>query len=85
MTWNEAFEGAYPKAIDFDEEEYLADRDNADLYAVANGYRLAGYRLGRAVFTTKDPAPEKDQAKDEAASVPAHARNPSGPTRDGGT
>jgi len=85
MNWNAQFMEAYPKAIDFDEEEYLADRDAADLFAVAHGYRLAGYRLGRAVFTTKDPDPERDPAKDEAASVPAHARNPSGTPRDGGT
>ena len=47
-----AFFAAHPKAIDFPE----ADADAASEVAPEYGYRLAGKRLGRVVFTTK-PGP----------------------------
>lgn len=55
MTDLEAqFVAAHPKAIDFSKEEYEARKEKFDQAATQAGYRLAGIRLGRAVFTTKD-------------------------------
>lgn len=51
-----AFTAAHPRAVDFPETEYKADPDTYDEIAADRGYRLAGFRLYRAVFTTK-PAP----------------------------
>lgn len=50
---NGYFSGAYPKALDFSQVDYEAKKDIFDRIAAQHGYRLAGYRLGRAVFTTK--------------------------------
>lgn len=48
-----AFKDAFPKAIDFPVYEH--DYRAADISSIAAlaGYRLAGKRLERAVFTTK--------------------------------
>lgn len=53
QNYAELFNRAYPKAVDFVESEYLRDKEAADSAALSAGYRFAGYRLGRAVFTTK--------------------------------
>lgn len=54
MTYTEQFQSKYPKAVDFLESTYRHDRDEIDMAAYEAGYRFAGYRLGFAVFTTKD-------------------------------
>lgn len=51
----EAFTAAHPRALDFPQAEYEADKGLVDRVAADQGYRLAGYRLNRAVFTTKQP------------------------------
>lgn len=48
-----AFAASHPKAIDFPEVEYEVSRDAYDNAAAETGYRRAGFRLGRVVFTTK--------------------------------
>lgn len=48
-----AFSKAHPKAIDFTQGEYEGAKDEFDAIATRYGYSLAGFRLGRAVFTTK--------------------------------
>jgi hypothetical protein len=48
-----AFQAAFPKAVDFLNEEYEANKDQIDTIAAEEGYRLAGVRLAFAVFTTK--------------------------------
>ena len=53
MTLTEQFEAAFPKAIDFPKSQYDAQPAAFLGAAAANGYRLAGVRLQRAVFTTK--------------------------------
>jgi hypothetical protein len=47
------FSESYPRAVDVDQDEYKANQAEFDAAALASGYRLAGYRLSRAVFTTK--------------------------------
>lgn len=54
MTYAEQFQAKHPKAVDFLESAYRQDRDEIDLTANEAGYRFAGYRLGFAVFTTKE-------------------------------
>ena len=49
----EAFAKSYPKAIDFPQAEYEREKTEFDRIAAEYGYRLAGFRLQRAVFTTK--------------------------------
>lgn len=49
----QTFAQAYPKAIDFPEADYRARSAEFDAAAKAEGYRLAGFRLGFAVFSTK--------------------------------
>ena len=44
---------SYPRAVDIDRGEYEANMADYDAAALASGYRLAGVRLERAVFTTK--------------------------------
>ena len=58
QNYAELFARAYPKAIYFLETEYLTNKAAADEAAVTAGYRLAGYRLGRACFSTKAPRVE---------------------------
>lgn len=53
----EAFKAAHPKAIDFAEAEYNEGRESMLTIAEQHGYRLAGVRHGRAVFTTKAARP----------------------------
>lgn len=53
MTYAERFASAYPKAIDFPQDEYEGNREAIDAAAAALGYRLAGVRLGFAVFSSK--------------------------------
>lgn len=52
------FAAAFPRAIDFPEDEYTAEKPDFDRIAASNGYRLAGIRLQRAVFTSKPTPPE---------------------------
>lgn len=50
----ETFGRAHPKPVDIAQTEYEGrSRAAWDSAAAAFGYRLAGLRLGRAVFTTK--------------------------------
>jgi hypothetical protein len=49
----EAFAAAHPKAVDFYETDFYALQPAISDAAAAFGYRLAGFRLKRAVFTTK--------------------------------
>lgn len=60
MDYAQAFIDADQKALDFVELEYLMAKVEIDEAAAANGYRLAGYRQGRAVFTTKPPKPPRE-------------------------
>jgi len=55
QIYAELFARSYPKAVDVLEAEYLKDKAEADSAAASAGYRLAGYRQGRAVFTSKTP------------------------------
>lgn len=62
MTAQEAavagiFAAARPQAVDFPQGDYEAAREAFVRIAAEHGYRLAGIRLGRAVFTSKPPAP----------------------------
>lgn len=66
-VYADIFSKAYPKAIDFLESEYVANKAQADEAAKVMRYRFAGFRLGRAVFTAKE-------AKEPSAP---EARNPS--------
>jgi hypothetical protein len=52
------FEKQAPRALDFLESEYLSNSAAIDAIATSNGYRLAGIRLKRAVFTTKPRRPD---------------------------
>lgn len=47
------FCSAHPKAVDFPQKEYEDEKGDFDSVAAEFGYRLAGCRLQRAVFTTK--------------------------------
>jgi hypothetical protein len=47
------FAESYPRAVDIDQGKYEANKADYDAAALASGYRLAGHRLQRAVFTTK--------------------------------
>lgn len=49
----EDFAAAHPKAFDIPASEYERVKADYDRAAAHHGYRLAGLRLGRAVFTTK--------------------------------
>lgn len=53
MSYAEVFTAAHPKPVDFPQSEYEANVIEIDVAATEAGYRLAGYRLRRAVFTTK--------------------------------
>jgi len=69
QQWTKLFAGAYPKAVDVPVQEYQIDRLMADETAKAAGYRMAGIREGRAVFTTKLKLPsaaEPRKPSDEA-------------------
>lgn len=52
------FTEAHPVAVDFAEADYRANEAEVSKIARDCGYRLAGIRLGRAVFTTKPRAPD---------------------------
>lgn len=58
MTLADEFKAAAPKAVDFDQRDYESRREVFDQAAADAGYRLAGMRLERAVFTTKPLAPD---------------------------
>ncbi len=47
------FAESYPRAVDINEDDYRAKQAEYDAAATASGYRLAGFRLHRAVFSTK--------------------------------
>lgn len=49
------FTKAHPKPVDIPQKDYERDREQIDAAAAQHGYRLAGIRQGRAVFTTKAP------------------------------
>lgn len=53
MSPTERFLASFPKAIDIAQKEYEAAKAEWDSAAASSGYRLAGFRLDRAVFTTK--------------------------------
>jgi len=61
MNYAELFAKANKKAVDIPEFEYLQAHDEVDSAAAEAGYRLAGIRLNRAVFTTKPP---RDASRD---------------------
>lgn len=48
------FAASFPKAIDFPEKEYRENAGPIDDAAKANLYHLAGFRLGFAVFSSKE-------------------------------
>lgn len=50
----DAFKRAHPKAVDFPLAEYDAGKESMVTIAEQHGYRFAGVRLERAVFTTKE-------------------------------
>lgn len=47
------FCAAQPKAVDVPQPEYEGEKADFDSIAAEFGYRMAGIRLERAVFTTK--------------------------------
>lgn len=47
-----------PKSCDVLEEVYAKFKEDIDAMAAKHGYRLAGTRQGRVVFTTKPLAPD---------------------------
>lgn len=51
------FGAARPHAVDFPQSEYEAEKESFDHIAAQHGYRLAGFRLKMAVFTTKPLGP----------------------------
>jgi hypothetical protein len=55
VTYEATFKALQPKAVDFTMDEYRAASDEIHAAARATGYRLAGFRLGVAVFTSKLP------------------------------
>jgi hypothetical protein len=61
LECKKAFAAAHPKAVDFPEADFYALQPGISEAAQAYGYRLAGFRLKRAVFTTKEaPTPQED-------------------------
>jgi len=54
-TIAETFNNAKPHPVDFPQADYESRKAVYDTIADAHGYRLAGFRLKRAVFTTKQP------------------------------
>lgn len=63
-------QSAHPKAVDFPQSEFYPDRSRFEIIASRRGYRFVGYRLQRAVFSTKPSGedrvklslPKKEQA-----------------------
>lgn len=53
MSYDKLFSDAYPKVVDMPEAEYRANKGSVETAAINHGYRLRGFRLNRAVFTTK--------------------------------
>lgn len=68
-----AFSDAYPRAIDFLKTEYDADQAAFDAAAAEAGYRLAGVRLGFAIFTTKAPKLAKNRKGEATSPFPVPA------------
>ncbi len=62
-----AFAGSFPKAIDFSQKQYELEPAAYLGAAAVNGYRLAGFRLERAVFTTSPLAPDAQNKSEETA------------------
>jgi hypothetical protein len=54
MNFAEIFAATHPKAVYLLQTEYDAEKEAAEQAASEYGYRLAGLRLGWAVFTTKE-------------------------------
>lgn len=54
------FTDSYPVAVDFSQNEYDAQKVEISRLARESGYRFVGYRLARAVFTTK-PTPAQQE------------------------
>lgn len=53
------FKICHPKPVDIAQSDYEAHKAAMDAAAQAAGYRLAGYRQSRAVFTTKPQQPQQ--------------------------
>lgn len=53
QRWDAEFLANFPKPVHIPEEEYAKNAYDIDKIALARGYRLAGIRLKRAVFSTK--------------------------------
>lgn len=56
-----AFAAAHPKPVDFHEADFYALQPAISDAAAVFGYRLAGFRLKRAVFTTKAAIPPQQE------------------------
>lgn len=52
-TIRSAFEAGTPKPVHFSKADYESRKELFDSIAASLGYRLAGIRLGQAVFSTK--------------------------------
>lgn len=70
MSYEKTFSAAYPRSQDFTKTEYDAAQDEIQAAARATGYRLAGFRLGFAIFTTKEESVAADVPV-AAATLPA--------------
>lgn len=57
----EAFAASHPKSVDFPETDFYSLQPAISEAAAAFGYRLAGFRLKRAVFTTKAAPPPQEE------------------------
>lgn len=65
MSYEATFKAFHPKPVEFTKAEYDANADEIFVSARAASYRLAGFRLGFAVFTSKQPAqPANPQGDD---------------------
>jgi hypothetical protein len=51
--WSDEFAGKYPKPVDFQQAEFEANSQEMTRIALEAGYQFVGFRLGRAVFSTK--------------------------------
>lgn len=65
----QAFSKAHPKAVDFPRDQF--DRLSSAVLRLAGeaGYRMAGFRSGRVVFTTKPPKDMSDLAEPVVPAV----------------
>lgn len=71
----QAFSHAHPKAVDFPRDQFDRLSSSVLRLATESGYRMAGFRSGRVVFTTKPPKDMSDLAPPVVAepdSDPSH-------------